>query len=244
MPTWDEFAWAAFLYGAIGGDRDYQGLMSQTQFLNSLMTNPMKLQVNQIQQQLIKGFFNRWKCRVQNTPQSAGSIQTTLQNLLPYLQVLDNFTIKNLHFTQMVNVNNNQMKVRQVIEHSYTKVRSIGYRFAATATSKLLHILQPELFVMWDKDILNHYKQINSQVSDSGQGYYVYLEIMQQVATQVNQSFQNATLNPPAGANQNPAVYLSTQMNYNPPKTLAKYLDEYNWVTITNGVQVPPSWHP
>lgn len=244
MLTWDEFAWAAFLYGAIGGDRDYQGLMNQTQFLNSLRTNPSGLQINQIQQQLIKGFLNRWKCRVQNTPQSARTIQTTLHNLLPYLQVLNNFTVVNLNFTQTVNVNNNQMTVSRVIEHYYTTVRNIGNRFAATATSKLLHILQPELFVMWDKDILAHYKQNNPQVSDSGQGYCVYLQIMQQVARQVYQSFQNAVLNPPAGANQNPAVYLSIQTNYNPPKTLAKYLDEYNWVTITNRVQVPPSWHP
>ncbi len=30
----------------------------------------------------------------------------------------------------------------------------------------------------------------------------------------------------------------------NPGKTMAKYLDEYNWITITNTVKVPPKWHP
>ena len=27
-------------------------------------------------------------------------------------------------------------------------------------------------------------------------------------------------------------------------KTLAKYLDEYNWITITNTVKIRPEWHP
>lgn len=29
-----------------------------------------------------------------------------------------------------------------------------------------------------------------------------------------------------------PANYLNTQMKYNPPKTMAKYLDEFNWVKV------------
>ena len=244
MPTWDEFAWAAFLYGAIGGNYDYQGLMRQTHLLGSLRTNPTGLQTNQIQQKVVRDFLNRWKCRVQNTPQSANAIQTTLQNLLPYTQILNGLIIATVNFTQQVNVNNSLMTVGQVIVHCYTKVRNIKYKFGPTATSKLLHILQPELFIMWDKEILSHYRQQNRQVSDSGQGYCAYLEFMEQAAMQVHQSFRNAALNPPATANQTPAVYLSTQMNYNSFKTLAKYLDEYNWVTITRGVQVPPPWHP
>ncbi len=27
-------------------------------------------------------------------------------------------------------------------------------------------------------------------------------------------------------------------------KTVAKFVDEYNWVVITNEVKVPPAWHP
>lgn len=85
---------------------------------------------------------------------------------------------------------------------------------------------------------------INTQVTDSGQGYCVYLQIMQHVANQLYQRFRSADLNPPAGVNQDPANYLSIQMNYSPYKTMAKYLDEYNWVTITKKAPVPPSWHP
>ena len=27
-------------------------------------------------------------------------------------------------------------------------------------------------------------------------------------------------------------------------KTMAKYLDEYNWITITKAVNAKPGWHP
>ena len=30
----------------------------------------------------------------------------------------------------------------------------------------------------------------------------------------------------------------------NSGKTMAKYLDEYNWITITNNVKILPEWHP
>lgn len=244
MVTWNEFAWATFLYGAIGGDRDYQHLVNQTQFLVSLRSDPTALQTDQIQQHLIKGFFNRWKCRVENTPQSAQAIRGTLYNLMPYLSALNTVTVTNLNLANTVNINNRPMTVHEVIQHCYDTLRDIGYRFGPTATSKLLHVLQPELFVMWDKDILAVYKKKNCQVFDGGEGYCAYLQIMQKLATEVYDSFKNASLSPSAEANQNPALYLSTQMNYSPPKTLAKYLDEYNWVTITNRVQVPPPWHP
>lgn len=244
MPTWDEFAWATFLYGAMGSDHDYQDLMNRAEFLSSLRANPMGLEVSQIREKLIKEFLNRWRSHVANNPQSARVIQKTIQNLLPYLHALKDLVIETVNFEQMVNVDNNPITVGQVIEYCYTRIRKVGFVVGATATSKLLHVLQPDLFVMWDSNILAHYRKQNAQVSDSGHGYLVFLQMTQKVATQVHQEFQNSKLSPPAAAEQNPAHYLSKQMNYHPPKTLAKYLDEYNWVTITNRVKVPPPWHP
>jgi len=245
IPTWNEFAWATFLYGATGYDSVYQDLMKKKQLLKNLRTKPSQLEIDDIKEQIIKGFLNRWKCRIPNTTlQTANALQTTLRNLVPHLQVLDVLTIVNVDFTRRVNVDNNPLTISQVIEYCYTKVRKMGCKFGATATSKLLHIMQPKLFIMWDREILRHYNDKNPQISDSGQGYCAYLERMQQIANQISINFQNANLNPARQTNQDSATYLSTQMNYNPPKTLAKYLDEFNFITITNKVKVPPKWYP
>lgn len=244
MPTWYEFAWATFLYSAMGGDRDYQGILNRTELLNRLRSNPEAALTGEIQQNLIKGFLNRWKCRVRNTPQSARAVRTKLHEMQPYLQALDNLGIEDINFGQAIYIDGEQMTVEECIKHCYLHMTIRRYRMFTTGVSKLLHILQPKLFVMWDKDILEHYKKIDDRVSNEPEGYCIYLHLMQDMAKQVTQGFRHAMLNPPAGANESVAVYLSARMNYNPPKTMAKYLDEYNWVTVTNKAQVPPSWYP
>lgn len=244
MPTWNEFAWATFLYSHVDYDPDYQTLMKQTQLLNLLRTNPNQLEIDVIQKQVIKGFLNRWKCRIPNNPKSANAIRTTLKELSPYLQEINKLKIEDIDFSKNVNVNDNTITIGQVIEHCYTMVRNIGFKFGATATSKLLHIIQPKLYVMWDKEILKHYRKLDRHVSDGGQGYRVYLELMKLMSNQIITNFQVASLNPERQLNQDPATYISVQMNYNPPKTLAKYLDEFNYITITNNAKVPPLWHP
>jgi hypothetical protein len=229
MPTWDEFAWAVFLYGAIEGDRDYQVLIRQKQFLNNLYKSPTRVELAQVQDQVIRGFLNRWRCRLPNSPESAEAILAALQNA---------------DFEQSITVNRNLRAVREAIAQCYLILRDKVHGFGPTVTSKLLHVLQPRLFVMWDNRILDHYHRHNQQVQDSGSGYCAYLRIMRQMAVQVSQGFLNAVLDPPASPNQGPTAYLSAQMGYNPPKTMAKYLDEYNWVTIAKGAKVPPRWHP
>jgi len=247
-PTWEEFAWAIFYNGVIGkditGESDYLNLMRRTRFLQALRTKPNSLQVNEIQGIIIKGFLNRWRCRVENNRNSANSIQRTLQNLVPYLRTLNNLSIQSIQFNNPVIASNNNTTIGQVIEHCYTQVRNIGHNFGPTATSKLLHILQPNLIVMWDNAILKRYRNINRQISDSGRGYVAYLQTMKRLANDINANFQNSILTPPAQPGQGPADYLNARMGYNPPKTMARYLDEYNWVTITYGLQGPPAWHP
>jgi len=241
-PTWDQFAWAVFLYKAITvGDKDYRDI-AHSQVLSNLQVDPGNVDLQQIQTGVTK-FLNRWKCRIPNNRQSAKDLRNAIQGLVPYLQALKGFDIDSIDFNQNLVVNGNPSTVNQAIEHCYTNLKGIVYRFAATATSKLLHILQPNLFVMWDDPILRDYHKDNLQITDNGQGYRIYLQEMNKMAKQVCQNFQEATLNPPSDT-KNPAVYLSKQLEYDYPKTLAKYLDEYNWVRITYKIPLPPSWHP
>lgn len=217
--------------------------MRQNQFLTNLRINPMSLQAAEVQKKIIEGFLNRWKCRVRNTAQAAKAIQAGIHELQPHLRSLQTFGIENIPFDQQIRTKN-QITVGALIERCYTRFWNIGHNFGPTATSKLLHILHPELFIMWDGEILKHYHKRYRRVSGSGTGYLAFLRIMRETADQIYGAFHNAQLNPPAQVNQTPANYLSTQMAYNPPKTMAKLLDEYNWVTITHRITVPPHWHP
>lgn len=244
MVTWNEFAWAAFLYGAIGGDRDYQALMRNTEFLQRLRSKPDEIGRTEIRERVIEGFLNRWRCRLPNNPESGEAILTSLRILQPHIRVLSPLDIETVDFKQNLSVAGHQLTAGDAIAMCYQRLKDSVYRLGDTATSKLLHILQPHLFVMRDRPILAHYRRKDQRVRDSGAGYVAYLRVMQCIGAQVSQSFQHAVHRLSPEPSQEPAAYLSEQMGYDPPKTMAKYLDEYNWVTITNGVEVPPPWHP
>ena len=244
MPTWKEFAWAAFMYGAIGGDRDYQTLMSNPTFLNLLRTNPLSIADSDIQKNLIKGFLNRWKTRVENSLQSAQAIKQSIANLTNSLNALTGCLIGSVNFQQVVTISSQTKTIASIVEDCYYTLKHTGYRIGPTATAKLLHILQPRLFVMWDGAILKYFKRRNLGIRDSKQGYRCFLEKIHQTANQIIQDFNHQSLNPPVSSGQSPEDYLSIHLQYTPYKTMAKFLDEYYWVTVTNSVMVPPSWYP
>jgi len=181
---------------------------------------------------------------VWNRPETARAIVRTLERLRSHLDALKELEITTVDFDRVIAVDSDSIRVSEVIEHYYNTVGAIGFNFGPTASSKLLHILQPRLFVMWDKDIVDCFREKNQHVSNSGQGYRVFLELMQQTGKEVSRSFHASDLTPPPRSDDDPVRYLSEQLRYDPPKTMAKYLDEYNWVTITNMVRVPPAWHP
>lgn len=189
MPTWDEFAWAVFCYGIISkditGNSDYLKLMRDTQFLQNLRIKPNSLRDEEIRGDLIKGFLNRWNCRIENSTETANDIKITLQNLTPHLQALHGLRIENAQFNNLVTVNSNRMTIREVIMHCYEDVKNIGHKFGDIAASKLLYILWPELFVMWDNSILSDYQKDNPLVSKNGRGYCAYLQMMQQIANHI-----------------------------------------------------------
>jgi hypothetical protein len=93
-------------------------------------------------------------------------------------------------------------EIRDKVELIYSKFSQInGVEY--TGTSKVLHLLNRDLFVMWDRDIREEY---GFDVAD-GNDYFNFLKLMQEKFKDVEWDV--------------------------PDKTLAKAIDEYNQVTIT-----------
>jgi hypothetical protein len=95
---------------------------------------------------------------------------------------------------------------------------------------------------MWDDDIAYQYGlrlfKDNPGHIYSGKGYTIFLKEMQGLAKRFILDFQNRF------STGDPAMYLSGRMHVTPAVPLAKFIDEYNWITITNKIEVPPKWHP
>jgi len=241
MPTWDAFAWAAFLYGSIGGDRKYQELMKREEFLHALRNKPETCDVGMIREYLLKGYLNAWKTRVQNSDASAAGIRNSIKTMQPLLSSLEGLSVTTVDFQgQLAGNGGVAITVSEAIEYCYEIMRKTGFHIGPTATAKILHILDPQLFVMWDQPILAHFHEVDRSIKDSPEGYRTFLQRMKNVAVSVRDAFYENRAEP----GETPEEYLSHCMGYSPPETMAKYLDEFFWVTVTNRVKVPPSWHP
>ncbi len=229
MITWEQFESAVFRYREIANyDQSYEELMNNQHFTKALRTSPGLKEMHKI----IK-FLNSWRCRIKSRTESEKSLLSVIIENLTLVSVLRNYTIQDINFDKVIYENNFSLKVKDLVILVYSKFRDMNFKFGITATTKLLHILVPELFVMWDKAIFNYYRGVDANVSDSGPGYVNFLILMKKLAAEINDNFQSAELHPSAKGKE-PSSYLSMMLDCKPPKTLAKLLDEYNWVTITN----------
>lgn len=234
-PSWTEFVWCTFLYKMItAGDEVYLELIGKdVASLNALRTNPS----------LLIEFLNKWKTRVEKPEKSAKALAKQIEISRDDLDSLGQFSIRNV---DLETVGGPSTPVLHAIENCYGSIRKSGHRVGPTATAKILHILHPDLFVMWDNPILLYFwKKSRGKVSDSGAGYCEYLRIMQQSANHITQEFEKAELYPVPLSGVFPENYLSTQLQYRHAKTMAKYLDEYYWVTQTHfkKIELPPKWY-
>lgn len=100
-----------------------------------------------------------------------------------------------------------------------------------TVASKVLHFFNVSLFVMWDADIQSAYGKAGPQ------GYLEFLCGMQSDAKEIISDFRRLSL----GAA--PDEFLSQQLGYDCVRPLTKFIDDYNWITITKcWPQEPPDW--
>lgn len=210
----------------------------KTDFLDKLRKNPQSISDEEIENTLIKGFINKWKCRVKNNTESARAIKECIDKLKPQLQNLNGIHIE----TETIDLN----KLKPIIIEIYDEIRGSlkDYRFGPTAISKLLHIINPDLFVMWDGKIRDDYtKNKNSKIRDSGEGYFTFLEEMRKIAKEIIDDFRKSK----SSLGADVASYLNDKLKVRYKQSLAKYMDEYNWLIITRrkGKPILPiDWHP
>lgn len=222
-------AWACLFFHHMANsnyDKYYRELLNDN-VISILRTNPKKLTNGQVKERIIKGFLLKWGCRpLQASDDLAQKIIQSTFKIRGFLKQLNGKKLINLDLD----------KKEHSIKKSYETVISIGNGFSHTATSKFLHVLNPELFVIWDGPMRKHYKK-HAGIPASPDGYFEYMKKMQEALLKVSKSF-------PAKNGSCPAKFISRKLGIKNPKTLVKFLDEYNWISITRKVNLPLTWHP
>jgi hypothetical protein len=231
--NYKEIAWAALIaYYAGGGNKDrYVELFKNKGLIGNLRHNPSLVPFKNFKDKVISGFINSWgRMRLQdNTAQQIYNAIIILHNSTS--QIL-NDTLKTCNLSTGSTVCN----VTAEIYDRLTGIRGVSM----TGFSKIAHILNDSLFPMIDISIRKEYEKVYD-ISLSAKGYINWMREMQRQARDVVVDFQKQ------GITGSPEIFLSQTLGFTSvgcTKSLAKFLDEYYWLTVTNGTPIPPKWLP
>ena len=125
---------------------------------------------------------------------------------------------KRLLFTNL-----DEEQVASAVKNIYRKLDPIPYLGSPTTISKILHLLNPELFVMWDGNIRKRYKKKNHLICDTPEGY---LEFLKETQKELKEALGDHQRETGKGLDE---VEQEIRKRYK-NKTLARIVDEYDWM--------------
>ena len=165
------------------------------------------------------GYVNQWGCRIPR--HKAEAIGAAVGNAARYLEPM---TASALEFDDL------RCSTLDVMERAFdclTEANGVG----PTGASAILTVLNPRLFVSWGEGIRKAYFP---QDRPNGATYAQFLTVMRMAALSIAADARSQHgIEDPAGA-------LSAQLGIDPPFSLAKFVDEYNWVTLERDMVFQP----
>jgi len=183
--------------------------------------NLSSLPRKEIMSRVVK-FLNRWKSHLPKSWKLVDAIIEAHRDTTIYFKATVNEDLWDLDLDKTLQVGNDFVKTSDAIYYVFKIFRDIGYHLRETAASKLVHMIGPNLFIMWDRKIAKAYN-----VSRTATGYtYEFLPIMKEKTNQVINSYMD-------DFNTNREETIFKLNSYRPHKTLVKLLDEFNWVEYT-----------
>jgi hypothetical protein len=147
----------------------------------------------------IVALLNKWACRL-STEKAPGALDAWLRE-----HPLDKFAPLTITNTDLPTEELGALHDDLIRHMQAGGVKNMG----PAAASKTLYVLQPRLFVMWDKEIRR----------SALESYGSYLQEMHALAVRLSDEAPTDDVE----------AYLQEHLGSEKRKTLAKYLDEYNW---------------
>ena len=222
-----DLAWAAILhYYKSRGDRKYVKLFRDTSFLSKLRESPWDVSYEEFETKVLSGFLNSIGLRLP-VGNRGGNILVEIIKLRHQISSFQGISLLECDLSKEDLLQN----MRQI----YDALSSIDGIWV-TGVSKIAHTLNESLFVVLDLKIAKHFG-LNGQADD----YIKWLVIAQQCALEVTRDFDML------GLPGSPEAFLSEKLgltNYGCQKSLARFIDEYFWLTISENLPVPPNWVP
>jgi hypothetical protein len=204
--TWAELSWEEFVVGLEGYRDNYSGKSRGDEAyvgcLGLMQSRPLRTRAEGRE---LVGFLNRWACRLSSV-KTPNLIAGWAHDHMSRLEQFEPLTILDEELPDHAD------ELGSLHDGLIAHVKSGGVlNMSDAAASKTLHMLIPELFVMWDKEI--------KRSAPGGYGAYQLQmhELARRLAAEAVIPIDEV------------GVQLQERLGYRVCKPLAKYLDEYNW---------------
>ena len=210
--TYAQVRWAASVYDA--GEHHYNKYyraVYEPSYPHTLM-QPRYLSADQVPDiEPLRRFLNQWKCRL---PSASGRpIADAMTELGSYREGLFDSAIEAKILDDSV------FDATESIFDRLTSIQHVG----PTTASKILGMMYPRFFVMWDTAIREAYFDRSNA---RGHEFAIFMKEMRNSAIFIVADAQNHGTKDPSGT-------ISKEIGQSPPFTLAKFINDYIWLTVT-----------
>jgi len=205
--NWNELTWTGFLAGVEGFRDNFAGKsrddVGYFRALEVIQEVPLRSRSSRSGDLVLT--LNRWACRL-SSAKAPGLIADWITAHLDELEPLERMSIADVELPDRAE------RLGDLHDGLIAAARAGGvHNMSDAAASKTLHLLVPGLFVMWDKEIRR----------SAPDGYATFM-------LQMNAAAVRLAAEAPVPAAE-VEEYLQRHLGYPGRKTLAKYLDEFNW---------------
>lgn len=222
-----DLGWAALLhYYQSNKDRRYVRLFGDTGFISKLRETPWDVSYPEFEAKVISGFVNSLGLRL--------PVGTRGGNVLAEIIRLRSCT-SSLKGLSLLDCDLSDKGLLKNIKEIYQGLGSIDGLWV-TGITKIAHALNDSLFVILDLRTAD-----NFSLRDEADDYIAWLGIVQQHAREVIGDFKAQ------GNDGSPDAFLSEKLGYSSygcQKSLARFIDEYFWLTVGENLPIPPKWLP
>ena len=212
---WDSVTWASFIKGLTDyRDREYlkaSRVSGEHAYLSVLEEfAPLSILERRTHVDSLILFLNRWSCHFPTkTAETRTALTRWIEREASALGEIATATLCDEQLSERIaeleRLYASLIALRQAPE---ARIPTMG----DAAASKILHLMVPDLFVMWDREI-----------KKGGWGYGRFMLRMRDLAIDLRE-----TLAPPE-ARSDVEGYLQHELGYPVRKSLAKFIDEFNW---------------
>lgn len=148
--------------------KEYSEIYLQTLHNRKVWDHLNKLSKDDCRNVVLK-FLNDFRCRI--SYKCSSELMNQCKLAFPYFEALKYEKLSTINFYKTVVVNNKKMRIIEVIIEIFSILSKVT-RIKATATSKMMHMTNYGLFVMWDEGIAENYGFSNDE---KGHGYINFL---------------------------------------------------------------------